>query len=90
MFFVAIDSWFFGALPKMREVANLESSEITWLIYDFAMAEGNYQMREPRVVHTTWEDVQTALREGDPPTIAQVLGEVRRKVSQKSLPVYLT
>ncbi len=89
-FFVAVDSLFFDSLPKMKEASNYESGEITWLIYRFEMIDGAHRIQEPRVVHTTWDDVQTALREGEPPTTAEILGEVARKLKTKRLPVLTT
>lgn len=41
-FFVAVDKQFFAALPKMKPVAELENSEVTWVLYDFKRV-----MKEP-------------------------------------------
>jgi len=89
-FFVAVDSWFFDSLPRMKEASNYESGEITWMVYSFTRQENAYPIQAPRIVHTTWDDVQTALREGVPPTTAEVLGEVARKLKQKKLPILKT
>src|SRR5208283_2423879 len=72
-FFVATDSTFFSELPPMNP-QSAGNSEITWLCYDFERkSEGGYFMQPPNVVHTLWDDVETALREGKAPEKSELL-----------------
>jgi hypothetical protein len=81
-FFVAVDSLFFANLPQFKTVASIENSEITWLVYSFAKTPGGFQMQAPRVIHTLWDDVLTALREGEEPTPSEIMAEISTKQRQ--------
>jgi hypothetical protein len=75
-FFVAVDSTFFGELPKMQG-QSAGNSEVTWLVYDFErQREGGYMMQPPIITHTTWDDVQQALREGRAPEKHELLEQL--------------
>ncbi len=53
------------------------NSEVTWLSYDFERQhEGGYEMQSPTVVHTLWDDVETALREGNAPEKSELLAQL--------------
>jgi len=80
-FFVAVDSLFFGELPTFRAANDFSNSEITWLVYPFASVGSAFTIGSANVVYSTWDDVQTALREGEAPTTDQILDELRRKIS---------
>ncbi|HEY0759172.1 MAG TPA: NotI family restriction endonuclease [Acidisarcina sp.] len=72
-FFVAIDSTLFATLPAMTETS-VGNAEITWLVYTFAkQAQGGYVMLPPKILHTNWEDVVNALREGSPPEQSELM-----------------
>lgn len=72
-FFVATDSKFYSQLPLLRPESP-GNSEVTWLVYSFErQAHGGYCMQSPNVVHTLWDDVETALREGKAPEKSELL-----------------
>jgi hypothetical protein len=76
-FFVAVDDSFFRELPPMRSVSSAENAEVTWMVYPFQpQTNGDYQMGEPHILHTLWDDVVTALREGEPPEPKEILEEI--------------
>jgi hypothetical protein len=77
-FFVAVDEMFFKALPLagVRQVSP-GNAEVTWVIYPFGrQPSGGYTLGDPRIVHTQWDDVLSALREGEPPEQGEVLSEI--------------
>lgn len=78
-FFVAVDSLFFESLPPFKAVNSIENSEVTWLVYTFRKAGAAFTMEEPRFVFTLWEDVLTALREGQEPTPSEIMAEISAK-----------
>ena len=87
-FFVATDSTFFGELPRITP-QSAGNSEVTWLSYDFErQPEGGYRMRSPAVVHTLWDDVETALREGKAPEKSELLAQLTE--SAKGLKSFTT
>jgi hypothetical protein len=87
-FFVATDSTFFSELPSMNPQSD-GNSEVTWLSYDFERkADGGYTMRTPTVVHTLWDDVETALREGKAPEKSELLAQLTE--CARSLPIFRT
>jgi hypothetical protein len=58
---------------------SLGNSEITWLVYDFQKRErGGFQMQAPGVIHTVWDDVQEALREGEAPEREDILKQLSK------------
>ncbi len=75
-FFVATDSSFFSELPRMSPQSS-GNSEVTWLSYDFErQSEGGFRMSSPTVIHTLWDDVETALREGKAPEKSEILAQL--------------
>jgi hypothetical protein len=81
-FFVATDSTFFSELPPMRPQSS-GNSEVTWLSYDFErQREGGYHMQSPTVVHTLWEDVEAALREGKAPEKSELLAQLTESATR--------
>jgi restriction endonuclease NotI len=75
-FFVATDCLFFSELPSMRPQSS-GNGEVTWLTYDFErQPHGGYAMQSPSVVHTLWDDVATALREGEAPEKSEILAQL--------------
>lgn len=89
-FFVVVDAPFFEALPKIRRVEGKDNSEITWLVYrlDRERSGCGYNMGSPEVIFTLWDDVLTALREGEAPQQSEVLAEIASRLEQ--LPSYQT
>jgi len=81
-FFVATDSTFFSELPSMRPQSP-GNSEVTWLGYEFARgANGGFNMGSPSVVHTLWDDVETALREGTAPEKSEILAQLTQSATR--------
>lgn len=75
-FFVATDSGFFSELPFITPQSP-GNSEVTWLGYELArQPEGGYTMLPPKVVHTLWDDVEIALREGKAPEKSDLLAQL--------------
>jgi hypothetical protein len=83
-FFVVVDEPFFSALPRIRRVEGKENSEITWLFYRLNRDQSGcgYTMGDPEVVFTLWDDVLTALREGEAPQQSEVLAEIASRLTQ--------
>jgi hypothetical protein len=87
-FFVAVDSLFFSNLPEFKTVSSIENSEITWLVYPFANTPMGFRMQSPRLIFTLWEDVLTALREGQEPTPSEIMAEITAR--QRDLRSFVT
>jgi hypothetical protein len=77
-FFVVVDEPFFTALPRIRRVEGKENSEITWLVYELNRTSSGigYSLSDPDIIFTLWDDVLTALREGEAPQQSEVLAEI--------------
>ena len=81
-FFVATDSTFFSELPPMQPQWS-GNSEITWLSYQFErQSEVGYRMQPPIVIHTLWDDVETALREGKAPEKSELLAQLSESATK--------
>ena len=78
-FFVVSDTLFFKSLPKFPVVSQA-NSELTWLTYPIAASGTNFKMQNPIIVHSAWDDVNNALREGKPPEPAEILAELQTKL----------
>ena len=78
--FVAVDSHFFNSLPQIQTVESIENSEVTWLVYSFSRKSGasGFVMNSPIPVFTQWEDVVSALREGEAPDPAEIIAEIHK------------
>jgi len=79
-FLVAVDSLFFAALPDFRKVESPANSEITWLVYPFINSRAGYQIRDPDVAYSLWDDVLTALREGQAPEPAEIVAQLQSRL----------
>jgi restriction endonuclease NotI len=87
-FFVATDSAFFSELPAMSPQSP-GNGEVTWLGYEFGRGlDGGYRMAPPKVVHTLWDDVEIALREGRAPEKSELLAQLT--VSARKLQSFRT
>ena len=88
-FFVAVDKQFFGALPKMKPVADIENSEVTWVVYDFRRRDEakRFSMSSAEFYFTEWADVEVALREGVPPKQQEILDDVYAAMTRKKAPI---
>ncbi|MGA3262987.1 MAG: NotI family restriction endonuclease [Terracidiphilus sp.] len=87
-FFVATDSSFFSELPPMSSQSS-GNGEVTWLSYDFErQPERGFRMKSLNVIHTLWDDVETALREGKAPEKAELLAQLT--VRARRLPSFTT
>jgi hypothetical protein len=71
----------------MCTVSSFENSEVTWLVYPFTLTGERFVMGDPQVKFTEWEAVLTALREGQPLSRDEIVGEVARKRKKFNLPV---
>jgi len=81
-FFVATDSMFFSELPSMRPQSS-GNAEVTWLTYDIErQPHGGYAMQSPNVVHTLWDDVAAALREGEAPEKSEILAQLTQSAKR--------
>lgn len=75
-FFVATDRAFFAELPSIAPQSS-GNGEVTWLGYEFARGpDGGYRMAAPAVIHTLWDDVEIALREGKAPEKSELLAQL--------------
>jgi hypothetical protein len=81
-FFVVTDAAFFEAMPRIKTVPGAGNSEVTWLIYPLVRrASGvGYKYGDPTIVFTQWDDVLSALREGEPPEKSEVLVDIQARV----------
>lgn len=87
-FFVAVDSTFFATLPDIR-TQTAGNAEVTWLVYPFQkQADRGYQMNDPTIYHTLWDDVLDSLREGQPPEKGELLNEMSKQISRR--PIFRT
>jgi len=82
-FFVAVDASFFASLPTFRRLDSKANSEIIWLVYPFSRPGPGerYRMGDPEVVYASWDDVQTALREGTPPEPGEIMVEMQQRMN---------
>lgn len=81
-FFVVVDKPFFTALPRIRRVESKENSEITWLVYELNRnaSDTGYSLGDPDIIFTLWDDVLTALREGEAPQQSNILAEISARL----------
>jgi hypothetical protein len=87
-FFVAVDSAFHAEMPPIRRTS-AGNGEITWLAYSFLRrTEGGYTMQSQEIIHTVWEDVEEALREGTAPEKSELLAELTKRA--RKLPHFKT
>ncbi len=84
-FFIAVDSHFFNSLPTMKRETTIENSEISWLVYPFNKQGETFTIGDPDVHFTVWDEVQSALREGQAPEPADVLADIKRKRNKAGL-----
>lgn len=84
-FFVVVDSQFFSALPNFPKTSR-SNSELTWLSYPFDNTGVGYEMNEPDIVFSEWDDVANALREGVPPEPEEILSELQLKLDNGKKP----
>jgi len=82
-FFVVVDTQFFGALPQFGKTT-AANSELTWLNYPIRKTPtGGYKLVAPDVVYSEWDEVQNALREGEPPDPSEIVDELEKKLRDK-------
>ena len=84
-FIVVVDSQFFGALPKFRHTTH-SNSEITWLSYPITKQKLDYQLGNPDVIYSEWDEVKNALREGVPPEPGEIVSELQNKLDYNRNP----
>jgi hypothetical protein len=89
-FFVAVDAGFFASMPEIRGISELANSEITWAVYPFSRSGNSHSIGTPEFRYSTWDDVQTALREGVAPAPQEILEEIQRKYEKACLPIITT
>jgi hypothetical protein len=81
--FVVVDSQFFGSLPKFPRASH-SNSEIIWLSFPIAKKPVGYELSEPDVFGSYWDDVANSLREGAAPEPGEIYLELQNKMSGKS------
>jgi hypothetical protein len=77
-FFVVVDSLFFASLPAFAQTSK-SNSELTWLAYPIEKQAIDYQLGNPAIVYSAWNDVQYALIEGSPPEPDEIYLELQTK-----------
>lgn len=79
---MVVDAAFFAVMPPIKDIPSAENSEVTWLVYALPRTPGGcgYTLGEPRIVYTQWDDVLSALREGEAPAQSEVLAEIEMKI----------
>jgi Restriction endonuclease NotI len=83
-FFVVVDTAFFAAMPKFK-ITTLSNSEIIWLCFPIEKTEQAFSMRQPTVIASQWDDVSTALREGQAPESGDIVGELSKRLAKARL-----
>jgi hypothetical protein len=81
-FFVVVDTQFFSSLPPFKPEDKPSNREVIWLNYPIVMNGNSYTMMEPEVIGSKWEDVVTALREGEEPEPQEILAELQAKMTK--------
>ena len=84
-FFVVVDSQFFEALPDFPP-STASNSELTWLSYPIELAGQNYELGEPQIIYSEWDEVRNALREGKPPEQSEIVAELQSKLKHNKAP----
>jgi hypothetical protein len=77
-------------IPDLRGIGNFANSEVTWVVYPFSKKGASYRIGVPEFKFSTWDNVQTALREGVAPESQEILEEIRRKQEKSPLPIIAT
>jgi len=83
-FFVAVDSLFFGALPRFKSVP-AANTEITWLSYPIAKHANAFVMGRCNVHYSLWDDVLESLGEGEGPEPKEIMGELMSRMRGKPI-----
>ncbi|WP_298983769.1 NotI family restriction endonuclease [uncultured Roseibium sp.] len=84
-FFVVVDTQFFGALPSFGHTTPA-NSELTWLTYPIAKQGDDYRLGDATVIHSEWDEVKNALREGTPPEPDEIVAELQQKLDRRQNP----
>ncbi|TNE60971.1 MAG: hypothetical protein EP335_18225 [Alphaproteobacteria bacterium] len=82
-FFVVVDSQFFRALPGFKQTTQ-SNSELTWLGYPLRRVGERYQIQDPNIVFSEWDEIKNALREGTPPEPSDIIEELQTKLCRPS------
>ncbi|MGB7433760.1 MAG: NotI family restriction endonuclease [Ahrensia sp.] len=90
-FFVVVDQQFFAALPEFKTTTQ-GNSEVTWLAYPLAKKAANYSLGTADIVFSAWDEIRTALREGDAPEPDEIYSELNSKfrIARNTLKVLTT
>ena len=75
---------FFDAMPSFKTVS-ASNAEVTWLSYPFAKVGKRFAMEQPAVHYAEWEDIMTALREGEAPDPEDIVDEIRGRISSEMI-----
>ena len=81
-FFVVVDQQFFGSLPSFSHTTQA-NSELTWLVYRIENSGQNYSLSNVDIIHSEWDEVRNALREGTPPEPAEIVAELQKKLGNR-------
>jgi hypothetical protein len=66
----------------MQTVNGIENSEVTWLVYPFRKNHESLEIGSPRIVFTLWDEVLSALREGEAPRQNEMLAELEENLDR--------
>lgn len=83
-FFVVVDTAFFAALPKFK-TTTLSNSEIIWMCFPIERIGNAFSLNKPTVVASHWDDVSTALREGQAPESDEIVSELSKRLPNARL-----
>jgi hypothetical protein len=78
-FFVVVDAEFFASLPSFPATTP-SNSELTWLTYPISTDGIGYELAEPNIFYSEWDEVQNSLREGKPPEPSEIVSELQAKL----------
>ena len=76
------DTQFFNALPVFSPTIAV-NSEFSWLKYKIGKKGDNYELENVDVVHSEWDEVRNALREGTPPDPDEIFTELHSILDNK-------
>jgi hypothetical protein len=73
----------------MKRVADIENSEVTWVLYDFKRRDeaARFSMSAAEFYFTEWADMEVALREGVPPKQQEILDDIYAAMIRKKAPI---
>lgn len=83
-FFVVVDTAFFNAMPLFKTTTP-SNSEIIWLCFPIERSGQAFVLNRPTVVASHWDDVSSALREGQAPELNEIVLELSKRLTNARL-----